>query len=75
MKIKLPIFSAMLDGMGVKYFGAECWLLNHQNVWARADVADVYHNASVISEAEFSRLFPEAPALPAEAFPELEIED
>jgi hypothetical protein len=60
-------FHAMLDAHAVRFTASEAWVLTGGQ-WLKADLIDVFNNASVIPEHEFVDIFGQVPPLPPEAF-------
>jgi len=71
---KTPQFAAVLDGHAIRYTMSEAWILSAADSadgterWVKADLLDVFNNASVLTESRFTDLFGKVPELPAEAF-------
>lgn len=65
--MKTPVWSARLNGQAVKYSTTEAWwIIDGQ--WHKADLPDVFNNASMMTDAQFEQMFPNLPALPDAAF-------
>jgi hypothetical protein len=72
-----PNWAGLLDGhLAVRYSMSECWVWvaarrrgQGPGRWVKGDMLDCFNNCSAVTEAEFTRLFPEVPAvLPRGAF-------
>lgn len=53
----------------VRYTETEAWIY-FEDKWQRVDMADVYHSARVLTEANYRAIYPQVPPLPITAFQE-----
>ncbi len=67
MAQKLPGAPGILDGQPMRFTLAMAWWLV-DGAWRKADLADALNNGSVMTEANFEKMFPDLPPLHADAF-------
>ena len=58
---------AFIEDFPVKFTATEAWACLRER-WEEFHPAEAYHDAKVLSEAEFKKSFPNLPPLPPEAF-------